>query len=73
MKILLLSTSPGQRGGLGVMEAALIRFPIHGADIIAHFSLPKFSENFDETDGITSHELRSTYIEILSGVKEKLY
>lgn len=72
MKILLLSTSPGQRGGLGVMEAALIRFPIHGADIIAHFSLPKFNENFNETDGITSPELRSTFIEILSGVKEKL-
>lgn len=70
MKMLLLSTSTGQRGGLGVMEAALIRFPIHGADIIAHFSLPKFSENFDETDGITSPELRSKYIEKLSGVKE---
>ncbi|MDZ7613633.1 MAG: NAD(P)H-dependent oxidoreductase [Flavobacteriaceae bacterium] len=50
MKMLLLSTAPGPRGGLGVMEAALVRFPIHGANIVAHFSLPKFAENFDETE-----------------------
>ncbi len=72
MKMLLLSTSPGQRGGQSVMEAALIRFPIHGANIIAHFSLPKFGENFNEPDGIINPELRSKYMEILSNVKEIL-
>lgn len=72
MKMLLLSTSPGQRGGLGVMEAALIRFPIHGAQIEAHFSLPKFGENFDKTEGITNPELRSKYLEIIDSVKESM-
>jgi chromate reductase len=72
MKMLLLSTSPGPRGGLGVMEAALIRFPIHGAQIAAHFSLPKFQENFDTTAGITNPELRSKYLEIIESIKESL-
>lgn len=72
MKILLLSTSTGQRGGLGVMEAALIRFPVHGAQITAHFSLPKFEENFDNMEGITKPELRSKYLEIIDSIKESM-
>jgi chromate reductase, NAD(P)H dehydrogenase (quinone) len=64
-KMLLLSTSPGARGGLGVLEAALSRFPYHGANIIGSFSLPNFGSNFDEENGILDEELANKFQEIL--------
>ncbi|MCL6265766.1 NADPH-dependent FMN reductase [Flagellimonas myxillae] len=47
-KVLLMSTSPGRRGGigaLGVVEAMLPRF---GAEVVATFSLPSFNHSFDD-------------------------
>lgn len=46
--LLLLSTSPGERGGLTVLEIAKGRFPYHGAQITGTFSLPNFDDNFKE-------------------------
>jgi NAD(P)H-dependent FMN reductase len=57
-KLILLSTAPGPRGGTGVMDAALLRFPIHGAEILGHFCLPKFQENFDANLGVINPELK---------------
>ena len=48
--LMLLSTSPGARGGQSVMEAALSRFPFMGAEIAGHFSLPSFYDNFSENE-----------------------
>ncbi|REH52307.1 NAD(P)H-dependent FMN reductase [Tenacibaculum gallaicum] len=44
--LLLLSTSPGARGGASAMEIAKNGFPHIGANVIANFSLPKFYDNF---------------------------
>lgn len=60
-KMFLLSTSPGERGAESVMESALSRFPRHGTEIITHFSLPKFGENFTEQAGIVSPDLNEKY------------
>jgi chromate reductase len=65
-KMILLSTSPGPRGGRGVMDAALDRFPRHGADILGHFCLPNFKENFDAAQGIVNAELNDIFLEILN-------
>lgn len=46
--MLLMATSPGGRGGAGVLEAATKRFPFHGGNIIDTFSLPFFNDNFDK-------------------------
>lgn len=46
--LLLMATSPGARGGEGVLEAAQNRFPRNGAKIPEVFSLPQFYENFTE-------------------------
>lgn len=46
--VLLLSTSPGSRGGASVLAAALDRFPRHGAKISGSLSLPNFYDNFKE-------------------------
>ncbi|CAD7816745.1 NADH-dependent flavin reductase subunit 1 [Chryseobacterium aquaeductus] len=46
--MLLMATAPGARGGLGVLEAAEKRFPLHGGNIIETFTLPFFNDNFDK-------------------------
>ena len=55
--MLLMATAPGARGGLGVLEAAEKRFPLHGGNIIDTFTLPFFNDNFDkETQKISNQE-----------------
>lgn len=46
--MLLMATAPGGRGGLGVLEAAEKRFPLHGGNIIGTFTLPFFNDQFDK-------------------------
>lgn len=56
--MLLLSTSPGKRGGQSAMEAAKISLPYYGGNIKATFSLPSFNDNFDvEAGSIANKEL----------------
>ena len=57
--MLLLSTSPGARGGASVMEAAKATFPRMGADLRFTLSLPAFYENFSAETGITDPELEA--------------
>ncbi|MFN9998121.1 MAG: NADPH-dependent FMN reductase [bacterium] len=61
--MLLMSTSPGARGGATVLESAKNLFPYAGAVIKATFSLPEFYKNFDFEEGITNQV-------ILNGLKE---
>jgi len=70
--VLLLSTAPGPRGGRSVLEAAVTRFPIHGAQIVGAFSLPKFAVNFSKDDGITEMELRIRFEKVIAAAKESL-
>ncbi len=46
--MLLLSSSPGGRGGQTVLEIALEKFPRMGANIIGSMSLASFYDNFKE-------------------------
>lgn len=46
--MLLLSTSPGARGGQSVLDIALGRFPYMGGNIIGSMSFPSFYNNFIE-------------------------
>jgi chromate reductase, NAD(P)H dehydrogenase (quinone) len=48
--MLLLSTSPGARGGQSVLEIALSRFPHMGGNIIGSMAFPSFYENFKDGD-----------------------
>lgn len=68
--LLLLSTSPGARGGAGVMASALERFPRDGAEIVANFSLPSFEQNFDsESKKLTNDTLISDFQKVVDKVK----
>lgn len=48
--MLLLSTSPGARGGQSVMDLALSRFPYNGGNIVASMTFPSFGENFKHNE-----------------------
>lgn len=56
--MLLMSTSPGGRGGASVLSIAQDRFPRHDANIVAVFSLPFFGDNFNG-EKITEASLKS--------------
>ena len=70
--MLLLSTSPGGYGGGNVMNEALKFFPQFNADIKAHFSLPKFYENFDLENGIINPELLTEFNKTVDEFKNTL-
>ncbi len=56
-KILLMSTSPGQRGGASALDYCKSQFPRFGADVVESFSLPQFYENFDSEKGLIVNEV----------------
>ncbi len=68
-KILLMSTSPGKRGGLSSLEYAKKVLPRFGAEIVESFSFPSFYDNFsvesnkikDETLLLGLHQVLSTF------------
>lgn len=49
--MILLSTSPGGRGGKGVMEIASGAAPRFGGEVVGTLSVPSFGENFDSGAG----------------------
>jgi len=66
---LLLSTSPGPRGGSSVLEIAKNRFPFQGAIVKGTFSLPSFYENFDVVNGIINDDLKNQLHGIISSIE----
>lgn len=71
--MLLLSTSPGGYGGGNAMEIALKMFPKFDGNIIAHFSLPKFNDNFDlASSKILNVDLANQFNLILEDFKVKI-
>lgn len=71
-KLALLSTAPGARGGLGVMAAALDRFPRHKGEVLANFSLPKFYDNFNDEFGLKDESLKASFDQFISAVKSNI-
>lgn len=47
-KILLMSTSPGARGGAAALEYCKTIFPRFGGQVVQSFSLPSFRDNFQD-------------------------
>ncbi len=66
---LLLSTSPGPRGGSSVLEIAKNRFPFQGAVVKGSFSLPSFYENFDVASGIINPDLNNQLMGIVNSIE----
>lgn len=68
----LLSTSPGKRGGMGVLEIAAKKAGYMGGQVIAQFSLPSFMANFTVEEGIVAPDLATAFQEQLHIVKDYL-
>lgn len=58
--VVLLSTSPGGRGGANVMAVAEVHVPRFGGQVKATLSIPNFQDNFDSQRGeMTNPELKA--------------
>lgn len=56
--VVLLSTSPGGRGGANVMASAEMSVPRFGGQVKGSLSIPSFNDNFDSGSGrLTNAEL----------------
>lgn len=69
--MLLLSTSPGNRGGQSVMEIALNRFPFNGGNIVGHMTFPNFNDNFEEGN-IINNELKKKLDQLIDEFAKNL-
>jgi chromate reductase len=65
--MVLLSTSPGPRGGASVLATATSSAPFFGGDVKASLAIPSFHENFDVERGeLRNEELKNKLIEAVS-------
>ncbi len=69
--MLLMSTSPGGRGGQGVLTTASATFSRMGAKGLVVFSLPSFNQNFQ--DGMVVEEnLKTEFLAAVAAFEEQL-
>lgn len=54
--MVIFATSPGGRGGSGVLQTAISAMPHFGGDVRASLSIPSFHNNFDADSGVISDE-----------------
>jgi len=64
--LLLLSTSPGPRGGATVLATAINSAPFFGGQVKASLAIPNFYDNFDVEQGVIKNESLNT--ELLAAV-----
>ena len=58
--MILLATSPGERGASGVLATAVKSAPHYGGDLKASLSIPGFYGNFDTKTGkVSNPEIQS--------------
>lgn len=69
-KVMLMSTSMGQRGGIGALGVIEVLLPRFGAEIVSTFSLPSYRDNFTPGKGILEKELAKVHSEALASFLE---
>ena len=70
--MLLLSTSDGIRGAVSVLEMAHQRISFEHKFNIPTFSLPSFSKNFNDLEGILNSDLKKSFLEACEKFKLNL-
>ena len=70
--VLLLSTSPGPRGGISALKIATTSFPHQGAQVSGSFALPSFHKNFNETNGVAEPRLAHELSQRIADFKVKV-
>ena len=69
--MILLSTSPGERGGQTALDIAKGRLPYNGAIITGSMAFPNFFDNFKE-DAIVNEELKNQINDLVTTFESKL-
>ena len=69
--MLLLSTSPGERGGQTVLDIAKRRFPFNGADITGSMAFPNFFDNLKDGE-VVNEELKNQLSDLVKTFESKL-
>lgn len=65
--MVLLSTSPGPRGGATVLAAAVNSAPFFEGDVKASVSVPSFHKNFDAEQGvITDADIKQSLVDAVA-------
>ena len=65
--MVLLSTSPGPRGGATVLAAAVNSAPFFEGDVKASLSVPSFHKNFDAEQGVISNaEIKQSLVDAVA-------
>ena len=62
--ILLLSTSPGGRGGISILNIAAGSYGYLNGRVIGQLAVPSFNENFSDTEGIKDGAQQSQLLEL---------
>ena len=70
--MLLLSTSPGGRGGQTVLDIAVNKLSRMTSSEVFHFSLPMFNKNFSTDTGIGDLELAEKFEQALNNFTKTL-
>jgi len=71
--VLLMSASPGGRGGQSVLNHLIGVLPFWGAQLVGTFSLPKFGETFSNgniTNSELAENLKSRVIELIDKLEQ---
>lgn len=50
-RMLLLATSPGQRGGRNVLDLATAAIPRFSGEVVGRMTVPNYNDNFDDDEG----------------------
>ena len=69
--MLLMSTSPGPRGGRNVLDSAVKYYPFMGGKVCSSFSLPSFFDNFKNNE-IINEDLKVVLSTELSKFQSEL-
>ena len=73
IKILLMSTSPGKRGGASALEYTKNVLPRFDGEVVESFSFPSFSENFSvENNTITNELLRLGFHDVIQNFAHQI-
>lgn len=68
----LMATSPGARGGAGVLFTAANGFPHQAGKVVGQFSLPSFYDNFSAEAGIKDAALAMAFTQHLNNFKRAM-
>ncbi len=72
-KVLLMSTSTGERGGAASFEYVKSRIPRYGGEVIESFSFPSFPKNFSTTENkITDEILALGFTDVLQNFEHQI-